>query len=263
MIRVRDSGIGISPELLPHIFDLFTQAERSLDRSQGGLGIGLTLVKRLVGLHGGSVEASSRPDGHGSEFVVRLPLREGGEEAKSGRAGVRESGGRDELGQGRGISRSFTPPLSHSPVQPLKVLVVDDNVDAAETLVDLLMMWGHEAYVAHDGIAGIAAAEEHMPDVVLLDIGLPGMDGYEVAQQLETRMGSRKPRLMALTGYGQDDDRHKTHQAGFDAHLVKPVDLQELQRQLGILAVGCTTFSPDVTRAESPGNLGPEPRFNA
>lgn len=209
LLRVRDSGIGIAPSVLPHIFDLFTQAERTLDRASGGLGIGLTLVKRLVELHGGSVEARSPGLGAGSEFVVRLP-------ALPGAAQRRE------------------PVVSTPPAElaPLRVLVVEDNRDAAESLADLLGLWGAEVRVVGDGGAALKAAGTAPPDVMLLDIGLPGMDGYELARNLRRLPGLRQVVLVALTGYGQDQDRHRSREAGFDHHLVKPVHPDELHRIL-------------------------------
>ena len=212
VIRVRDTGIGIAPELLPHIFDLFTQADRSLDRSQGGLGIGLCLVQRLVELHGGSVEAHSVL-GQGSEFVVRLPVVQP------------------------------TLPTVSSPVldtaQPpdkastgCRVLVVDDNVDAAQSLARLLEMTGHEYRLAYDGPSALEAVMEYRPDVVLLDIGLPGLDGFEVAQKIRQQAALCKIVLVALTGYGQDADRQLSQDAGFDYHLVKPARFSEIEKIL-------------------------------
>jgi PAS domain S-box-containing protein len=206
VIRVRDNGIGILSEMLPRVFDLFTQADRSLDRAQGGLGIGLTLVKRLVELHGGRVEAQSEGPGKGSEFVVRLPV-------------VPEVGG-------------LKPEAIRKIEQkgrPLRLLVVDDNVDTSESLSMLLKLYGHEVEVAHTGPTGLQAFELHKPDVVLLDIGLPGIDGCEVARRIRERAGSSKPLLIATTGYGQESDRQQTKEAGFDHHLVKPVDPNKLQ----------------------------------
>jgi CheY-like chemotaxis protein/two-component sensor histidine kinase len=204
VVRVRDTGFGIPAEVLPRIFDLFAQADRTLDRSQGGLGIGLTLVRSLVEMQGGSVEAHSEGPGKGSEFVVRLPLHQD--------SGVRgqESGG------------SLTPD-SYPPTPSLVVLVVDDHGDVAESLAMLLRLWGHEVHTAPDGLSGLKAARGHRPQVVLLDIGLPGMDGYEVARRLREEFGPGM-QLVALTGYGQEEDRQKSQAAGFDAHLVKPAD---------------------------------------
>lgn len=208
VLRVRDSGIGIAPDLLPHIFDLFTQADRSLDRSQGGLGIGLCLVQRLVELHGGTVEVHSVL-GHGSEFVVRLPV----------------------------VATAFSvAPLSIQPVQQrgksCRVLVVDDNVDAAQTVAMLLDLSGHQCRMAHDGLTALEAALAWQPDVVLLDIGLPGQNGFEVARQIRQQLLLENVVLVALTGYGLEADRQRSHEAGFDHHLVKPADFDEIEKIL-------------------------------
>jgi PAS domain S-box-containing protein len=220
VLRVRDSGIGIPPELLPHVFDLFTQADRSLDRSQGGLGIGLTLVRRLVELHGGTVGAHSDGPGQGSEFVVRLPVRS------------------DEL-RVTSDEESQRPPAStlvtrHSSLvtRAARVLVVDDNVDAAATLAELLELWGHEVRMVHEGPAAVEEAVRFGPKVALLDIGLPGMSGYEVARQIRERAELAGTLLIALTGYGQEEDREQALAAGFAYHLVKPVDLDRLRELL-------------------------------
>jgi len=205
VLRVRDTGVGIAPELLPSIFDLFTQAPRTLDRSQGGLGIGLSLVQKLVELHGGTVAAHSAGLGQGSEFVVRLPA----------------------------LSAAGTPiaPIgtAQRSGQTSRVLVVDDNVDAADMLVMMLQMFGHEAKAAYSGQAALATAVEYEPDFVLLDIGLPDMNGYEVAQHLRQLQQTKNVRLIAITGYGQDADRQRSKEAGIDLHLVKPVDPKRLQ----------------------------------
>ncbi|OAI41620.1 hypothetical protein AYO40_02900 [Planctomycetaceae bacterium SCGC AG-212-D15] len=211
VIRVRDTGVGISAELLPHIFDLFTQAEWPADRSQGGLGIGLALVRRLVEMHGGRITASSAGTGQGSEFLVRLPAvppTAAGESPSSSRAD----------GDGSTAPRR-------------RILAVDDSADAAESLALLLRLQGHEVRVAYDGTTALKAAAEFQPEVVLLDIGLPRLDGYQVAQRLREQEGGDRLLLVALTGYGQDEDRQHSAAAGFDSHLVKPVDL-ELLRQI-------------------------------
>lgn len=205
VLRVRDSGVGIAPELLPGIFDLFTQAPRTLDRSQGGLGIGLSLVQKLVELHGGKVAAYSAGLGQGSEFVVRLPA----------------------------LSTSGAPAAPIGTVQhsgqTSRVLVVDDNVDAADMLVMMLQMFGHEAKASYSGQAALATAVEYGPDFILLDIGLPDMNGYEVAKRLRQLQQITNVRLIAITGYGQDEDRRRSKEAGMDLHLVKPVDPKELR----------------------------------
>jgi len=203
VIRVEDNGFGISPEMLPRIFDLFAQEDRSLDHSSGGLGIGLTLVKSLVEMHGGTVAAHSEGPGEGSLFTVRLPALEGSQEA---------SGQHEQLRAARAQT----------------ILVVDDNLDAVHTLAELLRGSGHQVWVAHDGPTAIEAARKLTPGLVLLDIGLPGMDGYEVARALRLQEGLERTRLVALTGYGNADDRRRSRDAGFDYHLVKPVDLAVL-----------------------------------
>jgi CheY-like chemotaxis protein/two-component sensor histidine kinase len=206
VLRVWDTGVGIAPELLPRIFDLFTQADRTLDRSQGGLGIGLSLVQKLVELHGGTVEAHSAGLGQGSEFIVRLPaLSSAGESI---------------------IARIET---AKQPAQTSRVLVVDDNMDAADMLVMMLQLFGHEVRVAYTGQTALETAVEYQPDVVLLDIGLPDMNGYELARQLHQQPQTKGVRLIAVTGYGQDSDRQRSQEAGCEHHLVKPVDPQKLQ----------------------------------
>lgn len=219
-VSVRDTGVGIAPDMLGRIFDVFTQADRSLDRSQGGLGLGLTLVRSLVEMHGGSVEARSEGLGRGSEFLVRLPLSRSEGQRTNG-----ENGGRGA----RPLPESvFAPPRSR------RILVVDDNVDAAETLAELLELWGHDVCAVHDGAAALEAVGEYGPEVVLLDIGLPGMDGYEVARRLREGEDAGKERmlLIAVTGYGQEEDRRRSHDATLDYHLTKPVDPEALRQVL-------------------------------
>jgi len=213
VIRVRDTGVGIAPALLPKIFDLFTQAERSLDRSQGGLGIGLALVQRLTDLHGGRVEVHSSL-GQGSEFVVRLPL-----------IAV-------ELEKAAPISEMVDP----KKVRPLRVLVVDDNVDTVLSFSMLLKASGHDVFTANDGLSAVQVASETRPDVVLLDIGLPGINGYEVAKRIRQQPGGEAVVLIALTGYGQDTDRQLSAQAGFNHHLVKPARLEQVKEILAAAA---------------------------
>jgi signal transduction histidine kinase/CheY-like chemotaxis protein len=206
-ISVRDHGAGIDPAFLPHIFDLFAQADQSLDRSQGGLGIGLTLVKHLVELHGGSVEARSEGLGKGTEVLVRLPAQLADE-------------GLSAVGHAAGSGRSADRMPSSS-----RILVVDDLQASAETLMTLLEMEGFEVRIANDGMAALKVAQEFRPDVVLLDIGLPGMNGFEVANQLRSLPASRDALLIALTGYGEAESRSRSAQAGFDFHMVKPADV--------------------------------------
>jgi PAS domain S-box-containing protein len=230
VLRVRDTGIGIAPELLPRVFDLFTQADQSLARSHGGLGIGLTLVRRLVELHGGTVEAHSEGRGQGSEFVVRLPLpKEEGRRMKDDSENTSHDGAdlKDQADAEPVHPSSFLLPPSKR-----RVLVVDDNEDAAESLAIALRLSGHQVRVAHDGPAGLRAAQEHRPEVVFLDIGMPGMDGYEVARRLRQQPGGGDAMLVAVTGWGQEADRRRSHEVGFDRHLVKPVDVDALHRLL-------------------------------
>ncbi|HEV8578343.1 MAG TPA: chemotaxis protein CheB [Thermoanaerobaculia bacterium] len=212
VVRVRDDGIGMAPETLPRVFDLFVQADRSSDRARGGLGIGLTVVQRLVELHGGSVEAHSAGPGQGSELVVRLPVLPPAETAPE-----RHGEAADRI--------VVSPALSPLVVPPRRVLVVDDNVDTAESLALLLRLKGHQVETAHDGPAALAKAHSFHPEVVLLDIGLPGLDGYQVASRLRRRRRTARALLVALTGYGQEEDQHLAREAGFDHHLTKPVDL--------------------------------------
>jgi PAS domain S-box-containing protein len=200
-VRVRDSGLGIAPELLPRIFDLFVQGDRSLARSQGGLGIGLTLVKSLVEMHGGSVTAFSAGPGQGSEFIVRLPTM---------------SAHKPEQRKG--------PPETGAAGPSRRILVVDDNVDAAESTAMLLRLWGHEVQTVYDGVSVLETVRTFRPEMVLLDIGLPGITGYDVAKQLRQQPQDRRLILAAMTGYGQYDDRRRSQAAGFDFHLTKPLD---------------------------------------
>jgi PAS domain S-box-containing protein len=202
VIRVRDNGMGIAPSMLENVFDLFAQGERTIDRAEGGLGIGLTLARRIVALHGGAIEARSEGAGKGSEFVVRLPMLRAGSEFAIERA----RGGTAMNGTTR---RS--------------VLVVDDNADAANSVAMLLRMAGHEVHVENDGVGALESAATVKPEVVLLDIGLPGMSGYDVARQLRSRPGGDDMVIYAMTGYGAQEDRDRSKEAGFDGHLVKPV----------------------------------------
>jgi len=201
VIRVKDTGIGIPAHMLEHVFELFTQGERTLARTEGGLGIGLTLARRIITLHGGSIIASSAGTGQGSEFVVRLPLL------------PRYAA---ELPQPRSTD-------DYSPVEKRSVVVVDDNNDAAESMAMLLRTAGHDVHIENDGAAALRHLMAELPDVVLLDIGLPGLDGYEVARRLRAHPGGEAVRIYAMTGYGQEEDRRRSLAAGFDGHLVKPV----------------------------------------
>jgi CheY-like chemotaxis protein len=210
---VRDTGVGIAPEILPRIFDLFTQAERSLDRAQGGLGIGLALVQRLVEMHGGTVAVSSALE-QGSEFVVRLPV------------------------VSRPQTLSSSPPTETAqPMSPsLRVLVVDDNVDTVTTLAMLVTESGHDVRTAYDGPAVLEAALDYRPNLVLLDIGLPGLNGFEVAKQLRQQPALQSTVLVAMTGYGAESDLQRSFAAGFDHHLVKPGDFGKLLRILATVS---------------------------
>ena len=231
MIRIRDNGVGITADLLPRIFDLFTQADRSLDRSQGGLGIGLALVQRLTELHNGTVEVLSTLK-QGSEFIVRLPV-------KSGEGRVAS----DEKVESRTDLTTHHSPLANPP--PLRILVVDDNVDTVLSFSMLLRASGHDVQTAHDGLKAVQAAIEYRPDIVLLDIGLPGLNGYEVAKQLRAHPDLKHVVLVALTGYGQDSDRQTSSAAGFTHHLVKPARFEELQKILATVAEQVVPFRGD------------------
>jgi CheY-like chemotaxis protein len=205
VISVADNGIGISADAMPRIFEMFAQVHSSTDRSEGGLGIGLALAKGLVELHGGKMEASSEGLGRGSEFTIRLPRRVAIE--------VRERGSGAEAAC-RFVSQ--------------RVLIADDNRDAAETLAALLRMDGHDVTVIHDGPGAISAYETLRPDVALLDIGMPGLDGYEVARKIREGNSESAAKLIAVTGWGQESDKVRALAAGFDYHLTKPIDLQRL-----------------------------------
>jgi PAS domain S-box-containing protein len=220
VVRVRDNGIGLSTEMLPRVFDLFAQEDRSLDRAQGGLGIGLTLVRSLIQLHDGSVSVESLGAGQGSEFIVRLPAS----------SRVQSTPDRKE----------YSSSSEKSGDRPLRLLVVDDSQDSAQSLARVLKLWGYEVHVVHDGLAAIEAASAESFDVILLDIGLPGIDGYQVAERLRDQFGSSRPMLLALTGYGQAEDLARSQSVGFDDHLVKPVNLDKLREMLlGYCVEGC------------------------
>ena len=207
VVRIVDTGVGIDAETLPRVFDLFVQADRSLDRSSGGLGIGLTLVRALVEQHGGSVTAGSDGPGSGSEFVVRLPA--------GGMSDPRHGGEPDGAGDRT----------------PLRLLVVDDNKDGAAMFAMLFQASGYEIHLAHDGASGLEAVVRLRPDAVLLDIGLPRMDGYEVARAIRSEFEDDEcPFLIAITGYSHPDDRRRGEEAGFHRYLVKPIDPEELLR---------------------------------
>ena len=209
-IRVRDNGMGIAAEVLPKIWDLFVQVNAASDRARGGLGIGLAVVRSLVHLHGGTVIAHSAGVDRGSEFCVYLPL----------------------LPEAVGDAPQAAAETARTESSPNRILVVDDNIDQAGSLAMLLGTMGHEIRVAYDGPGGIAIAAEFKPDVVFLDIGLPGMDGHEVARYLRGTLGLRQALVIALSGYGTEDDRKRSAESGFDAHLVKPADPARLAQLL-------------------------------
>jgi CheY-like chemotaxis protein len=205
-IGLSDTGVGMSPELLPRIFDLFVQSERTLDRAQGGLGIGLSVVKKLLQMHGGEIEARSGGIGKGSTFEIKLPR-------------VRPPGA---------SSGSAEPQR----VSSCRIFIVDDNVDAADSLAELLRIEGHEAQAVHSPAAAIELIDAFHPDVALLDIGLPEMDGFELVRRLRQRPALGAVKFVALTGYGQIEDRRRVRESGFDDHLIKPIDLDALDRIL-------------------------------
>jgi CheY-like chemotaxis protein len=212
VVRVRDNGSGMKADLVPRVFDLFTQGERTPDRSQGGLGLGLTLVKRLVEMHGGTVEAGSEGPGKGSEFTVRLPaLPQGAERPQPARVTV-------------------PPPAA---VQLARALVIDDTPDVAESMAWMLEGLAREVRTVHSGAAALEAAREFGPDMIVCDIGMPGMDGYETCRRLRQLPGLGGAVIAAVSGYGSEEDRRRSKEAGFDRHLVKPIGratLEELVR---------------------------------
>jgi len=212
LVRIKDSGVGIPPDRLANVFEPFMQVDRTLERAKGGLGIGLTLVKRLVEMHGGTVKAASEGLGHGSEFEVRLQLH-------------------PDAAQAAGIAGASSAVASAT----RRYLVVDDNADSAASLAMLLSIEGNETQTAHDGLEALAAAESFRPEVVLLDIGLPKLNGFDTARKIREQPWGKSMALVALTGWGQEEDRKKSKLAGFDGHMVKPVDFEELMKLLGSL----------------------------
>jgi CheY-like chemotaxis protein len=223
-IRVSDNGIGIPADVLPMIFNLFTQLDRTSGPTQSGLGIGLALVQRLVEMHGGHVTAHSDGPGRGSEFVIRIPLFI--REASSGHSSNKPSALEQSMMNAEGAPRTQR-----------RILVADDNNDALESLATLLQLSGHEVYTAANGAVALESAEQHRPEVALLDIGMPKLDGYEVARRIRAQPWGQRITLVALTGWGQDSDRRRSQEAGFDSHLVKPLDLDKLTELLAELPV--------------------------
>ncbi|HXT60179.1 MAG TPA: PAS domain S-box protein [Pirellulales bacterium] len=212
VIRVKDAGIGIPAAMLPRVFDMFTQVDRSLEKSQGGLGVGLSIVKRLVEMHGGAVEAHSAGHGMGSEFVIRLPVVPAAQDRRA------EAGGQ----QGRGAARR-------------RILVVDDNIDAAGTLEMMLKFMGNEVRTAHDGLEGLEAAAAFAPEAILMDIGMPELNGYEACRRMRQEPWGKNIVIVALTGWGQDEDKRRSREAGFNGHLVKPVEPAAIEKLLASL----------------------------
>jgi CheY-like chemotaxis protein len=219
-ISVRDSGIGIPPDMLARVFDLFAQSDRSLDRARGGLGIGLTLARTLVQLHGGTVEARSEGVGRGSEFVLAVPIGAPAPGAPAPGAVEPER----TVTRGPGVS--------------LRVVVADDNIDAASTLALALESLGHVVQTAHDGREALEIARALQPAVMFVDLGMPGLTGFDVAQAVRRSTWERVPTLVAVTGWGQDEDKRRSREAGFDVHLVKPVDRLTVERLLAAIEVG-------------------------
>jgi CheY-like chemotaxis protein len=205
---VRDTGIGIGPETLPYVFEMFAQADRSLARSRGGLGLGLALVKWLVELHGGEVRAESEGVGRGTEFTVWLPIA---------------------LAP---TATEAAPPPAAVPARPARILIVDDNPDAVASLLELLELFDHTVAVVYSGPEGVEVARQFRPEVVLCDLGLPGFDGYQVATALRQGPVTAATRLIVVSGYGQIEDEQRAREAGFDQYLVKPIDIEDLKRLL-------------------------------
>jgi CheY-like chemotaxis protein len=217
VIRVRDDGIGIAPELLPQLFELFFQADSSLDRTSGGLGIGLNVSKRLVELHGGRIQGHSEGLGKGSEFTVHLPI-------------LLEAENREDS------AKQETPKSAAFVAAPHKVLIVDDNSDTAEAASELAVGWGHQVAVAHDGPDALEVARNFRPDIALIDIGLPEMNGYELARRFRELAGLETVFLVAITGYGGEEDQRAAQEAGFNLHFTKPIDPIRLKRLLATLS---------------------------
>jgi signal transduction histidine kinase/ActR/RegA family two-component response regulator len=236
-IRVRDNGIGIPAELLPRIFDLFTQLDRTSDDSSSGLGIGLALVRRIVEMHGGTITADSAGAGGGSEFVIHLPLLTDASARPDDHAEVPRSRG--------------------APAVSRRILLADDNADALESLATVLRLRGHEVYSASNGAIAFETAARHMPEVALLDIGMPLLDGYEVARRIRAQEWGKSVTLVALTGWGQESDRRRSQEAGFDTHLVKPLDLDRLTALLAQLPARGSRLVAAQMPYQQPANISP------
>ena len=210
VVRFLDNGLGIPPDALPRIFEMFSQVDRNMDRAQGGLGIGLALVRRLVEMHGGYVQARSEGLGRGSEFTVRLPIQ--------------------SVADSEGVSTVSSSAETSSSKR--RILVVDDNRDSAETLSVMLEFLGNEAMIANDGLAAVEMAERFRPEIILLDIGLPKLNGYDACRRIRQESWSKDMFIVALTGWGQDEDRRRSAEAGFNRHVVKPVEFENLEKIL-------------------------------
>jgi len=249
-IRVRDNGIGIRPEMLPHVFELFTQLDRGDGRTQGGLGIGLALVQQLVQMHGGEVSAASDGPGKGSEFVIRLPLLRG--ENAPVEAPPPDLPELTVAEPATEVAATVTPLVAASAARlARRILIADDNNDALESLATLLQLSGHEVFTATNGGTALQSAERHLPEVALLDIGMPLLDGYEVAKRIRAQPWGQRITLVALTGWGQDSDRRRSREAGFDSHLVKPLDLETLTDLLARLP-SASARRPAATGSSTP-----------
>jgi CheY-like chemotaxis protein/two-component sensor histidine kinase len=222
IVRVTDAGIGIAAEDLPRIFEMFTQVDMEIERSRGGLGIGLALVKGLVEMHGGTIEARSGGSGKGSAFIVRLPIV------------VADAPPESPAAHDRNENASRTA---------YRILVVDDNQLSRESTAAALKLMGHEVTTARDGMEGVARVQSFEPDVILLDIGLPGLNGYEIARRIRVLPSGQRPFLIAVTGYGQEEDRRRALEAGFNSHMVKPVNFGELKLRLVELRAGAAVPS--------------------
>jgi CheY-like chemotaxis protein len=214
VVRITDTGIGIAADMLHGVFQMFSQVDHSIEKSHGGLGIGLSLVKQLVEMHGGSVEAKSAGYGHGSEFIVRLPI---------------DSSATPE------VSPAHLEPKASGAPEARRILVADDNADAADSLATLLTFMGHEVRTAADGVAAVELATTFRPDVMLLDIGMPKLNGHDACRRIREEPWSETAVFIALTGWGQDEVRRQSLEAGFDHHLVKPVNLASLMELLASL----------------------------